>query len=221
MPFSASTAWSLLLLRVQPSQFGWLSPLIFRSIRFRGRRSSRRCVMKRLFGVLALIGLAAGSYFTRERWYPWFTRTANTGEEAAPLPPSDVKIVKLSEQARKNLGLVSKPVVLSTYWRTILLPGEIVDRPGISDRGITAPAVGAVAEVHAFPATQYGPATSSSRCGCSASICRIRSRSCSRPPARRPYSASNGSGSPVFRRKELSPKSGSSRSTINFVGRTP
>ena len=48
-------------------------------------------------------------------------------------------------------------MTLETYWRTILLPGEIVDRPGVSDRGITSPAVGTVAEVHAFPGDTIRP----------------------------------------------------------------
>ena len=63
------------------------------------------------------------------------------------------KTLKMTEQARKNLGLISRPVKPQVYWRTIEVPGEIVDRPGYSDRGVTSPAVGVVTEVHAFPAT--------------------------------------------------------------------
>ena len=37
------------------------------------------------------------------------------------------------------------------YWRSVLIPGEIADRPGISDRGVTSPAVGIVTEIHALP----------------------------------------------------------------------
>lgn len=37
------------------------------------------------------------------------------------------------------------------------MPGEIVDRPGYSDRGVTSPAVGVVTEVHAFPGDTVKP----------------------------------------------------------------
>ena len=60
-------------------------------------------------------------------------------------------MLKLSEQARKNLGLVSKAAKPQAYWRAIQIPGVIADRPGRSDRGVTSPAVGVVAAVHAFP----------------------------------------------------------------------
>jgi membrane fusion protein, heavy metal efflux system len=65
--------------------------------------------------------------------------------------------VKLTSQARKNLALVSKPLELTTYWRTIDLPGVIVDRPGISDRGVVAPVTGVVTRVHAFPGDTVSP----------------------------------------------------------------
>ena len=71
--------------------------------------------------------------------------------ESKPLAPQEIKTLKLSETARKNLHLVSKSVQPQTYWRTIQIPGVITDRPGFSDRGVTSPAVGTVAEVHAFP----------------------------------------------------------------------
>ncbi len=102
--------------------------------------------------------IAAGGYLTRDRWMQWLGRpTAEQVPAETPLPRADVKVLKVSPQARKNMGLVSKPVTLETYWRTILLPGEIVDRPGVSDRGITSPAVGTVAEVHAFPGDTIRP----------------------------------------------------------------
>jgi multidrug efflux pump subunit AcrA (membrane-fusion protein) len=66
-------------------------------------------------------------------------------------------VLQLSEQARKNLGLVSRPVKLESYWRTIQIPGVIVDRPGRSDRGVTAPAVSVVVKVHAFPGDTVKP----------------------------------------------------------------
>ena len=58
---------------------------------------------------------------------------------ATPLAPGDATPVRLSPQARENLGLVSKPLKLTNYWRTLEVPGVIVDRPGVSDRGVIAP----------------------------------------------------------------------------------
>lgn len=65
--------------------------------------------------------------------------------------------VKLSSQARKNLGLVSKPLQPTTYWRVIDLPGVVVDRPGVSDRGVVAPIAGTVTQIHAFPGSTVEP----------------------------------------------------------------
>lgn len=66
-------------------------------------------------------------------------------------PTEDVKVLKMSPQARQNIALVAKAAKPQTYWRTIQVPGAVVDRPGRSDRGVTAPAVGAVVQIHAFP----------------------------------------------------------------------
>ena len=77
--------------------------------------------------------------------------------DSTPLPLQEVKTLKLSEPARKNLHLLSKAAKPQTYWRTIQIPGVITDRPGISDRGVTSPAVGAVVEIHAFPGDTVAP----------------------------------------------------------------
>lgn len=73
------------------------------------------------------------------------------------LRESAFRTLRMSEQARKNLKLVSKPLKLQSYWRTIEVPGEIVDRPGHSDRGVTSPAVGVVTAIHAFPGDMVMP----------------------------------------------------------------
>ena len=72
-------------------------------------------------------------------------------------PIQEAKTLRMTEQARKNLGLKSKPAKPQVYWRTIEIPGEIIDRPGYSDRGVTSPAVGVVTEVHAFPGDTVKP----------------------------------------------------------------
>jgi cobalt-zinc-cadmium efflux system membrane fusion protein len=65
--------------------------------------------------------------------------------------------VRLSAQARANLNLVAKPVQPGTYWRTVEFPGVIVDRPGITDRGVVAPITGVVTQIHAFPGDAIEP----------------------------------------------------------------
>ena len=106
-----------------------------------------------------MAALGAGAFFTRERWMPPIVqRTAESAPVEAELPPvEEPKVLKLSSPAQKNLGLVSKPVRPQAYWKKIQIPGEIVDRPGRSDRGITSPAVGVVTQIHAFPGDTVKP----------------------------------------------------------------
>ncbi|MFG0261231.1 MAG: efflux RND transporter periplasmic adaptor subunit [Novipirellula sp. JB048] len=66
-------------------------------------------------------------------------------------------VLEISPQARKNLGLVSSPARPQTYWRTVVIPGEVADRPGMSDRGVTSPTVGVVTAIHAFPGDTVRP----------------------------------------------------------------
>ena len=70
---------------------------------------------------------------------------------------SALQILELGEQARKNLGLIVKPARTTEYWRTSTIPGVVADRPGISDRGVTSPAVGVVLEIHAYAGDTVRP----------------------------------------------------------------
>jgi len=113
--------------------------------------------------VLAIAGgLMAAAFWSRDRWLPWLS----PGGLAAPAAAvaDDVhdhavhaEVLELSPQARANLALVSKPAQVSTHWRSIIVPGQIMDRPGLSDRGVTSPAVGVVTEIHAFPGDTVRP----------------------------------------------------------------
>lgn len=113
----------------------------------------------RLISGVAIAAILAGvAFFTRERWMTMFPLPESESHAADSSPPiEEPKVLKLSPQARRNLGLVAKPARPQTYWRTIQVPGEIVDRPGQSDRGVTSPAVGVVSEVHAFPGETVRP----------------------------------------------------------------
>ena len=110
-------------------------------------------------GVAVVAGLGAAAFFTREQWMALIAARSAPAKavEAAPAPIQEAKVLKLSPQARQNLGLVAKAAKLQTYWRTIQVPGAVVDRPGRSDRGVTAPAVGAVVQIHAFPGDTVKP----------------------------------------------------------------
>ena len=57
--------------------------------------------------------------------------------------------VQLSDQAKRNLKLASKRAFPQTYWKRMEIPGEIVDRPGLTDRSLTAPIAGVITAVHA------------------------------------------------------------------------
>ncbi len=70
---------------------------------------------------------------------------------------SKMQVLEVGEQARKNLQLVVKAVRPTDYWRTISIPGVVADRPGISDRGVTSPAIGVVSEIHAYPGDTVRP----------------------------------------------------------------
>jgi cobalt-zinc-cadmium efflux system membrane fusion protein len=59
--------------------------------------------------------------------------------------------VKLSPQAQKNLGLDVDTPEPREYWRTIRIPGIVVDRPGESDRVVPTRVAGVVAELRAKP----------------------------------------------------------------------
>lgn len=109
--------------------------------------------------LLALIaGLGVIAFFTQDYWRPSLSTGNSTADaENQQAPIEDAKVLKLSPQARKNLKLVSEPVALQTYWRNIQIPGVVADRPGISDRGVTSPAVGVVTKIHAFAGDTVRP----------------------------------------------------------------
>lgn len=106
--------------------------------------------------LLAAVGVALLA--TRDKWPGLVDRhPINSPENETPLPMNEPKVLKLSPQARKNLGLVAKPATPKRYWRKIQVPGAVIDRPGHSHRGVTSPAVGIVVKVHAFPGDTVEP----------------------------------------------------------------
>lgn len=90
---------------------------------------------------------------------PWRAATTDSGpaSSTAGPPAGTTEVLEISPEAQRNLGLVVQPLELATYWRTIQVPGAVVDWPGISDRGVTSPAVAVVVAVHAFPGDTVRP----------------------------------------------------------------
>jgi hypothetical protein len=65
--------------------------------------------------------------------------------------------VRISRQARKNLGLTSQPIKPTTYLRKIEVPGIVIDRPGVSDRGVIAPVTGVITQIYSHPGETVEP----------------------------------------------------------------
>ncbi|MGL6075436.1 MAG: efflux RND transporter periplasmic adaptor subunit [Fimbriiglobus sp.] len=56
--------------------------------------------------------------------------------------------ILLTTQAQKNLRITSGPLKPEVFWKTISVPGMVIDRPGYSDRGVVAPVTGVVSRIH-------------------------------------------------------------------------
>jgi membrane fusion protein, heavy metal efflux system len=101
--------------------------------------------------IVAVAVLIGATYVFRSLWLPWIRGTdspdsiqsaTSSVETASPTG----KII-VSDQAQQNLGLTARPLKAETFWKTITVQGMIVDRPGVSDREIVAPATAVVAAI--------------------------------------------------------------------------
>lgn len=114
-------------------------------------RSKRKWLVVLVF----VAGVGAGGWALSSAWRGTDTDHDDAG---APMPAAGiVQQLRLSPQAQKNLSLFAKPLELTTYWRKIDVPGTIVDRPGVSDRGVVAPVTGIVTRIHAYPGDTVEP----------------------------------------------------------------
>ena len=108
--------------------------------------------VKPLLFVVAATVLAASGYFTRDAWLPWawnakpVEAVESTGDAARPAS----KII-VGDQAQQNLGLTASQLRAETVWKAITVPGMVVDRPGLSDRGVVAPVTAVVSAIHHVP----------------------------------------------------------------------
>jgi cobalt-zinc-cadmium efflux system membrane fusion protein len=111
--------------------------------------------------VLAVTVLAVTCSFGAYIFNAWQKRQSKSGQaengpKAAPATDGTIP-VRLSAEARKNLRITSKPLQATTYWRKFDVPGVIIDRPGVSDRGVVAPVTGIIKQIHAFPGNNVAP----------------------------------------------------------------
>jgi membrane fusion protein, heavy metal efflux system len=111
-------------------------------------------LLKRLAIVLALVGAVGVGVLAGPRWLAWLTSAPADTAQATNTPQAGFawpnEQVNLSPQAQRNLRLTSCPLESVTYWRTIQIPGTVVDRPGISDRGVVAPVTAVVTSIDHF-----------------------------------------------------------------------
>lgn len=59
--------------------------------------------------------------------------------------------VALSQEAFNNLKLKVQPVALSDYVRTLRMPGEVVEAPGLSGQEVVAPVTGILTKMYVSP----------------------------------------------------------------------
>ena len=105
-------------------------------------------------GIIFAGGIGVAGYFTQDRWLPFITHRPPKASQASPLAASPAEPsgkILLSDQAIANLGLIARSIQPSTYWKTIQVPGMVVDRPGRSDRSVVSPVTGIVAKINFFP----------------------------------------------------------------------
>ena len=114
-----------------------------------------RVVLPYLFWLLALGGGGLVAFSSRDRWLEALTGTVESGGEDAEgekrPAAAGVEPVTLSPQAQKNLGMNSAPLKPETFWKTVSIPGMVIDRQGFSDRGVVAPATGVVSRIFRVP----------------------------------------------------------------------
>ena len=114
-------------------------------------------IAKAVMWVVIVVAVLLAGWLMREQLFPQRDTTTAAEDTPAGELAKEQTVLEISQQARKNLSLVSQAVRPQTYWRTVVIPGEVADRPGLSDRNVTSPAVGVVSAVHAYPGDTLRP----------------------------------------------------------------
>jgi len=101
--------------------------------------------------------LGIGTYAYRQWQAVRDARAAGSSHKSAAPIVDGTMPVGISAQARANLGLRSQPLLATTYWRKVEVPGVVIDRPGVSDRGVIAPVTGVVTRINSHPGETVEP----------------------------------------------------------------
>ncbi len=116
----------------------------------------RNRTLNAMVGPMLVMAVASAVWAFREQIFQIPSGEAPTTQVKTD-PTEKLELLELGSQARKNLKLTSAPARPTDYWRTITIPGAVEDRPGVSDRGITSPAVGNISEIHVYPGDTVKP----------------------------------------------------------------
>lgn len=123
------------------------------------RRQIFRVIRRLAIGAI-VVAFGVTAFVLRDIWLPLVHDSAAVSDDSprenAESSPPEAKII-LTDQAIANLRLSAKPVRPQTYWKTIQVPGMVVDQPGRSDRGVITPVTGVVTEIHYFPGDTVRP----------------------------------------------------------------
>lgn len=118
----------------------------------------RKLLLHAALAVVAVIAAAGIGAYIYNEWQARQAANQETGESPKPAAVQDGSTpVRIGREARKNLGLVSKSLQPTAYYRKIEVPGAIAARPGIGDRGVVAPVTGIVTRIHAYPGNTVAP----------------------------------------------------------------
>jgi multidrug efflux pump subunit AcrA (membrane-fusion protein) len=107
--------------------------------------------------IVTVVAAALAGFITRAQWWSFVSgllRSPDAGaaehDDHAHDDHAEHDVV-LSKQARRNLGLQVGPVAAADRWRTVTVPGSLIERPGHSHRKAAAPMTGVVRELFIHP----------------------------------------------------------------------
>ncbi|QDT41730.1 HlyD family secretion protein [Gimesia alba] len=120
--------------------------------------------LKPVLGITIFVLIAAG-FILRDHWLPLLEpnqagqskNLAAASKKAEGKKKTDQQKIVLSDQAIANLELKVKSIFPETYWKTLQVPGMIVDRPGRSDQSVISPIDGVVEKMNYFPGDTVRP----------------------------------------------------------------
>lgn len=121
--------------------------------------STKRRVITGVVWLIVVSAIVRIGFVTQTSWLPYLLPatkpTAIEPDVEAELPKT--MPVLLSAQAQANLKIKAKPLKAETYWKTITVPGMVIDRPGFSDRSVIAPVTGVISRIHRVAGDQIKP----------------------------------------------------------------